>query len=126
MPLAMGLFASWPALLNGILFDDELLIFSNPYAQSLRQLGPNLSRDFFYGPGGLAIGYYRPLIKVLFMLEYQAFGARAFGYHALSLLLFALAIALALQLAREIVPPSAATIATCLFASHPAAARSVG
>jgi tetratricopeptide (TPR) repeat protein len=126
LPLAVGLLAALPALLNGALFDDELLIFSNPYAQSWSYLRENLTRDFFYGPGGYAIGYYRPASKLLFMLEYQWFGARTLGYHALSIVAFLLVLGLGQRLARELgLPPRAATLGVCLFASHPAVARSV-
>jgi hypothetical protein len=126
LPLAVGLLAALPALLNGALFDDELLIFSNPYAQSWSYLRENLTRDFFYGPGDYAIGYYRPASKLLFMLEYQWFGARTLGYHALSIAAFLLALGLGQHLARELgLPPRAARLGMCLFASHPAVARSV-
>jgi hypothetical protein len=126
LPLAVGLLASLPALLNGALFDDELLIFSNPYAQSFSHLRETLTRDFFYGPGGYEIGYYRPASKLLFVCEYALFGARPFGYHALSIAAFLLTIGLGQGLARKLgLPPRAATIGLCLFASQPATARTV-
>jgi hypothetical protein len=126
LPLLVGLLSSLPALFNGALFDDELLIFSNPYTQSFSHLRETLTRDFFYGPGGYEIGYYRPASKLLFLWEYQWFGARPLGYHALSIAAFLLTIGLGQRLAHRLaLPPRAANIALCLFASHPAAARTV-
>jgi hypothetical protein len=126
LPMCVGLWSALPTLLNGALYDDELLIFSNPFAQRLSYLGANLTRDFFYSAAGRDIGYYRPGTKLAFMLEYQAFGGRPFGYHALSLVLFLITIAIAQRLAVRLgLPRWAASLGSCLFASQPLTARSV-
>lgn len=111
---------------NGFVSDDELLIVNNPLAQDFSHLSENLSRDFFYSSSASPMGYYRPLVKVLFMVEYQIFHDRPLGYHALSVLFFLIAGLFSYWLSLELdFRPINALLATLFFVASPVSAESV-
>lgn len=72
------------------------------------------------GRGFAYLNYYRPLVRVVHLLEYQAFAENPLGYHAVSILLNALVVILAFLLVNTITGNSLlALVATLLFAAHP-------
>jgi hypothetical protein len=89
--------------------------------EALRSLA-NVPR-FFAGPwiaGGLGLNYYRPLPSSLHAIEYALFGLHAWGWHLVSVLLYALTTALVtLLLARVTRNDRAALLGGLLFAVHP-------
>jgi tetratricopeptide (TPR) repeat protein len=122
----VALVASVPALENGFVHDDELLIVNNELVHDVAHLKENLTRDFFGAANAHPMGYYRPLVKLLFVVEYQLFAADPLGYHATSLLLFALCALCALWLARQLgLSHYRAGLAALFFVAHPVAAESV-
>ncbi len=128
LPLAAGLASAWPVLDNGFTFDDEVLIVNNPYVHDFSHLGQNLTRDHFYSKSTpkRGMGYYRPLVKLLFMVQYQLFGPAPRGYHAVSLALFLLCAAAAFLLfCRLGVRPDVAAAGAAVFAANPCQAESV-
>jgi hypothetical protein len=126
VPLILGIVSLLPVLDNEFTDDDHLLIESNPYVHSFDYLWQNLTRDYFYTPLGTYIGYYRPAVRLSFMLQYHFFGLNPVGYHVVSLAWFGLAIVLGYLLARHLdVPPLFAALGVSFFASHPGLLESV-
>lgn len=81
-------------------------------------------------PGGwidcLAPTQTRPLTWLSFWANYQAGGSHPAGYHAVNLLLHLANIAIAWLALRSLIPATAATIATTIFALHPLQTEAVG
>ncbi len=77
----------------------------------------------FHGPwdaSGIERPYYRPLTILFFALRFEALGINATAHHALSLILFAVAAALAGWLVSRLTASAAAGVmATLFFAAHP-------
>jgi tetratricopeptide (TPR) repeat protein len=119
-----------PALRAGfVLWDDDTYFLNNPY---YRGLGPAQLRWMF----SVMSGHYMPLTWLTHGLDYVLWGMKPAGYHAVNVVLHALAAAvtyfLALRLLAAAVGPApraalsaAAAIAALLFAVHPLRVESV-
>jgi tetratricopeptide (TPR) repeat protein len=119
--LCIGIAAWAPALPTGFLYDDHLLIESNPglYAWS----GENLKRDFTSGvfsAGPNKVPFYRPLQTLTTRLEFTLVQRHPLLYHVTNLalhlgntlLLYELLLALGFT-------GLTALLASCLFVAHP-------
>jgi tetratricopeptide (TPR) repeat protein len=117
--LVLALVAYWPTLRLGFLWDDHVMIESNPVLRewSISNLKQDFSRDPFSGMGD---PYYRPLQTLANRVDYTFWGLHPFGYHltnllfhmANSVLIGELVIALGFS-------PLVALLAGCLFGVHP-------
>jgi hypothetical protein len=127
---ALACTAMAPVLRNGFVIDDSYLIVDNPVLRSF-----DLPRFFAGRWGGGAGGdqhakinaaYWRPVTTTVQALEFAAFGLRPWAWHLVSLLLHALAAALAaLLVARVVDDPWAALAGGALFALHPVQTEAV-
>jgi len=117
--LVLALSAYWPTLRLGFLWDDHVMIESNPALRSwsAAHLKHDFTTDVFDGHGN---PYYRPLQTLANRLDYTLWGLHPFGYHLTnfayhagnSLLIGELVLALGLG-------PLIALLAGGLFAVHP-------
>jgi protein O-mannosyl-transferase len=102
----------WPALWGGFVWDDQLLVARNPLVTGEAK------------PGSIWFQMDFPLTVIAFWLQWLAWGAKPFGYHAVNIALHALnAVLLWRLLARLRVP--GAWLAGILFAVHPICVASV-
>ena len=113
-----------PTLRGGFVIDDAYLVVQNPAIHSLSRVPSFFVEPWGGGAGGtdhagVNAAYFRPLTTLLHAVEYQLFGARAWGFHLGSCLLHALATALATLLAARMVGAGSAVPAGLLFAVHP-------
>ena len=80
-----------PSLSGGFVWDDQLLIVANERVRDLAALPRVFGRSFWdvsIASADLRGGsYYRPLIAAAFAVEFQLFGLRAWGYHAVNVAL---------------------------------------
>jgi Flp pilus assembly protein TadD len=98
--LTLALLAALPYL--GILandfaygYDDKVLILDSPYVRSFHHLRELFTTTLFSNMGLQAgIPYYRPMVKLGFLVCYQLFGPRPFGFHLFSLILNVAAVIL--------------------------------
>jgi hypothetical protein len=129
LPLALALVSAWPVLDNEMVFDDVLLIVNNPKVQHFdrQHLWENLTSDYFHTSLPTSIGYYRPLVKLGFMLQYRCFGLAPMPYHLVSLVWFALVILAGYGICRQLgMSRLFSVLATSFLAVHPGQAESVG
>lgn len=75
-------------LANGFVWDDALLVQSNPWLDGPQHLGDIFGTHFwgFASRADLSRNYYRPLVHVTLMLCRAAFGLKPWGYHLVMLL----------------------------------------
>lgn len=106
-----------PVWRAGFIWDDDDYVTQNMTLRDLDGL-----RRMWFEVG--AVPQYYPLVHTVFWIEYHLWGLRPFGYHAVNVLLHAVAaILLARLLLRMRVP--GAWLAAFLFALHPVGVESV-
>jgi hypothetical protein len=122
-----------PALQGGFIWDDQSLVVNNCYIKHAHYLSRNLTSSFWDVCGSeepaelLANAYFRPIVTLSYMVDYQLWGLDARGYHLTSLLLHLVAVALAYLFVYRLMPqrPLAALFASLMFSLHPTRAESV-
>jgi tetratricopeptide (TPR) repeat protein len=125
--IAVSLAVYVNALVNGFVYDDRTQILGNLWIRDARFL-PNifLSDEWGFRSGNTS-NYYRPIMHVVYMLDYHLFGLRPWGYHLVNVLFHIGSSALVFLIARVLLkgyksaskflsPP---LVAALLFAVHP-------
>lgn len=136
--LAAALLTFAPSLLGDFVWDDQLLIVTNERVRHLSELSRVFDRSFWdisLASADVRGGaYYRPLIAAALVLEFQLFGLRAWGYHAVNV---ALHLGCTALVARWLLtrlraddpaapsPVAASLVGAALFALHPSRVESV-
>lgn len=121
--LALAVFA--PALAGGFVHDDHRQIVGNPLVQNLSQL-PLLFSTSVWAGAGSGSSWYRPLMMSSFAIDRALLGPGAFGFHVVSLLLFAVVTTLAIRCMSVFgATAPAALLGGALGAVHPAQAEAV-
>ncbi|MBN8465870.1 tetratricopeptide repeat protein [Corallococcus exiguus] len=113
-----------PALVNGFVYDDFVLVEENPWLTSSAWLGEVFTQQLFgFVPTASAsAAFYRPLIHVLLLGVHAVAGMSPVAYHLVPVVLHALASLGVWALARRLLQgqsPGAALVAGLLFAVHP-------
>jgi len=123
--IAFAVYAN--TLQGGFVWDDRPLILRDAAVRSLANLGSFFTQDFFARhESELRYGYYRPVVKALYALEYAGWGRNPFGYHVTNVLLHVGCTLLVVLLLRRLrLGPLPALGAGLLFAVHPIHTESV-
>jgi Flp pilus assembly protein TadD len=107
-------------LRNGFASDDHTQVLHNPYIRNFHYLAKIFTTPAMSQIGAVSPNYYRPLMNVGYLLCYQVFGLRAFGYHLANLVLHvAVVCAVFLLTKRMFQNRNLALMAAVLFAIHP-------
>ncbi|MFA5975555.1 MAG: tetratricopeptide repeat protein [Elusimicrobiota bacterium] len=117
--VVLALTAFWPVLHLGFLWDDHVMIETNPSMThwSLSVLREDFTTDAFRGQGD---AYYRPAQILTNRVDYTLWGLRPFGYHLTNLLTHALNALLAAELVAAFGFSALVALSTgCLLAVHP-------
>src|ERR1700760_240607 len=86
--MAATLLVYWPALRNGFVWDDTALVLRDPLIRSWRLI-PEGFRHFLF-LDATASDFYRPIQRVSFVFDYQAYGLeQPWGWHLTSILIHA-------------------------------------
>jgi len=116
------------ALGNGFVYDDHFQILLNPYLRSfhyLRTIFTTSVWSFLGGANGVT-NYYRPLMMFGYLVCFQLFGANAFAFHLVSLLMHLAVVLLVYQLTASLFRDrNFALVAALIFALHPVHTESV-
>ncbi len=132
LPLALTAFVAFAvyagALFNDFVIDDIQQVLQNPWLKDVRYM-PDIFLKGVWEFAGTAGNYYRPVMHLIYMLNYHLFGYHPWGYHLVNILFHTGSSVLVLLLACEIFrcrtargPWKAAipaTAAALLFALHP-------
>ena len=108
-----------PALSAGYIWDDDTLLTANPQVRTLEGL-----REIWTGEH---CRDYTPLTLTSFWAEWHLWGLEPMGYHAVNILLHALAALLLWRILERLLVPAwpGAWLAAAMFAVHPVNAASV-
>jgi len=105
--------------------DDELVYHNTSFLSHWENIGTAFSSHAFIGAGGESI-YYRPLLTVSYIIDFQIWGLHPLGYHLTNILLHILTsigvFFLILMILRDEFPALAGAL---LFALHPIQTESV-
>ena len=122
LPIALGLFAYRGSFAYDYIADAVFLLEQNTYLTDWSHLWGTLVGDYFWSSSGNTIPYWRPVTKLLWLIEAQTFGIRPEVFHGFQFLWFSAAIAGVMALARVLgASRLGGCIAGLLFALHPAA-----
>jgi tetratricopeptide (TPR) repeat protein len=118
-----------PTFSGDFLLDDRHLLEDNLFIREFKSPASYLSQEDGVGkevPRGHHTGYYRPLVPLLYTLEYKIWGMRAVGFRVTNLILhLATCIILYFWLAKLFGDPFISFLAALLFALHPVNTESV-
>jgi protein O-mannosyl-transferase len=130
IPAALALVFSINTLWNGFATDDTQQVLNNPFIKDLGNL-PQAFRTSVWSFASSDIiftvdSYFRPMFSMLFSINYALFGAAAWGWHFVNVLIHALVTGLLFLVLKEVTGRTpVALIAASLFAAHPAHAESI-
>jgi len=126
-----------PGVTGAFVWDDQTLIVSNAWLRDLANLPTLLRSDFWHVSAGDETGvslgrlYWRPVVTLAYLAQYQLFGLHPEGYHLVNIGLHLACSALVFGwLRRRLGPPDAsrdlaAAAGALLFAVHPSRPESV-
>ncbi len=119
VPWLIALLAHAPGLGGGFVLDDVRAITGHPGVNGHGALSMVFSRTFWGQALGTPPASWRPLTTLSFALDARVFGLSPGPMHVESLLWFLALVAVAHRFARDRLAPTAALLATCLFAAMP-------
>jgi len=114
-------------LFNGFVYDDYDQVLKNPYIRSFQYLKEIFTTNVWSFRGAVYVtNYFRPMMMLGYLVCYQLFGMRAFGFHLVSLLLHVLVACLVFVLTERLTGDRLwAFVAGAFFALHPIHTESV-
>jgi Flp pilus assembly protein TadD len=118
------------ALFNDFVYDDRYQVLENPWIRGVKYIPDIFSKSAWgFKPDIKNSDFYRPLMHIVYMMNYHFFGLRAWGFHlvniffhcGVSVLVFLVIRRLMTQHrdSESIVYFSPPFVAALLFASHP-------
>lgn len=134
IPILIILLVSFAVYFNAFfgdfVFDDRYQILENPWIRNISNVPAIFSKSVWsFQPELSTSNYYRPLMHIVYMLNYYVFGLKPWGYHLVNVLLHcgvSVLVFLVIRglLTKQIGSPSSVYIsppfiAAVLFASHP-------
>ncbi len=123
--VAATAFLYLPCLRFGFVYDDPILIVTNPRLTSWSFVPSYFQHHFWFNVSETG-SYYRPLVLVWLRLNYALFGAKPAFWHASTLLVHLAAVILVyFLLHRTFQDTFTVAVATAVFALHPAHIESV-
>ena len=113
----LAIAASATSLRNGFTYDDRWIIAENTRVHELRALWRYFEESYWPMRSGAAL--YRPLIIILYTLQWVLGGGSPLLYHVVNVLLAAACAVAVFWTAGFVVPTRVAWLAAALFAVHP-------
>ena len=118
------------ALFNDFVYDDKVQVLENHWIKDIKFIPEIFSKSVWsFQKGAVISNYYRPLMHLIYMLNYYIFGLNPWGFHLVNILFHAgvsvLVFIIGLRLLRESQHQASASymipsfIAALLFATHP-------
>ncbi len=80
------------ALFNGFVWDDEYTVVQNTLLRDVRNLPAFFTQNVWSlktDATGAASNYFRPIMNVIFMINYHVFGLQPWGFHLINILFHA-------------------------------------
>jgi len=131
--IAVTLLVYAQALPNAFVWDDEEQVVNNPVIQDMQNIPAVITGSTFStGGGGLSGTFYRPIVTISYLFNYQFWGVNPWGYHLFQILLHAATALLLFWILRRLLESLNSPLTTWLafslaliFAIHPAQVEAV-
>jgi len=125
--LAAATFAAYYSTLAGdFVYDDPILIGDNPLVTGADADLATIFQSEFFGGGGGASGFYRPLMVLVYRMEFSLFGLDPFWFHLVTVITHAGGAIVLFLLMRTLgIPLLIALGGGLFFALHPVNVESV-
>jgi tetratricopeptide (TPR) repeat protein len=117
------------ALFCDFVYDDKVQILENPWIKNIGNIPAIFSRSVWSFQSDMPSNYYRPLMHIVYMINYHLFGLKPWGFHLVNILFHCGVTVLVFLVIRRLLPDprtsvsaaylSPPFIAAILFASHP-------
>jgi protein O-mannosyl-transferase len=117
------------ALSGNFVYDDTSQIVDNPWITNIRNIVTIFSKSVWSFQPGAITNYYRPLMHMVYMLNYHIFGLKPWGFHLVNILFHCGVSVLVFLVIRRFLTEQRVTtssvylsppfIAAMLFALHP-------
>ncbi len=117
------------SLFNGFVYDDEFQILGNRWITDIRYIPEIFSKNVWSFSKDIGFSnYYRPMMHLMYMIDYHIFGLKPWGFHLMNILFHAgvslLVFSLTLEILRKSQPTSPnfylpSFMAAIFFAVHP-------
>ena len=125
-----------PSLFGDFIWDDVVLIENNDFAHGWKNLVHALTADFWATsvPGLKPSGYFRPVVSLAFLTQFELFGGSPLGFHLVNLVLHLACVAMVYDFLRRRLGTEqtaaaplalAAALGAALFAVHPSRPETV-
>ena len=116
---------------NGFVWDSEMVILEDPTIRDFSYVPSYFTEDTLRhtvekSKGVYTLKYYRPFMKVFYLIEYKFFGTNPIGYHAVSVFLNALVVVICFLFVLEITGNAkVAFVSSIIYTVNPARAEVV-
>ncbi len=117
------------ALAGDFVYDDEIQIVENLWIRDIRNIPAIFFKGVWSFQSETVSNYYRPLMHIVYMLNYHLFGLKAWGFHLVNILIHCGVSVLVFLVIRRLLPEHRALVspaylsppfmAAMLFALHP-------
>jgi protein O-mannosyl-transferase len=118
------------ALFGDFVYDDTSQVVDNPWIRDIGNIPTIFSKSVWsFQPGITISNYYRPLMYMVYMLNYHVFGLKPWGFHLVNILFHCGVSVLVFLVIRRLLTEDRASvspaylsppfIAAMLFATHP-------
>ncbi len=117
------------ALYNGFVYDDEFQVVQNHWIKDIKYIPEIFSESVWKFRGIEHTSYYRPLLHVIYMVNYFIFGLRPWGFHLMNVLFHVSVSVLVFIITSKLLSDfqlsssksylSVSFMAAALFATHP-------
>ncbi len=134
LPIVILLLVSFAVYFNALsgdfVYDDKSQIVENPWIRDMVNMPNIFSKSVWnFKPGVITSNYYRPLMHIVYMIDYHLFGLKPWGFHLVNILFHCGVSVLVFMVIRRLLPEHTASaspaylsppfIAAILFALHP-------
>jgi 4-amino-4-deoxy-L-arabinose transferase-like glycosyltransferase len=88
--LVVSLAVYFNALFGGFVCDDKAQVVDNPWIRDIGNIPTIFSKGvWLFQPSQITSNFYRPLMHVVYMINYHVFGLKPWGFHLVNILFHA-------------------------------------
>jgi tetratricopeptide (TPR) repeat protein len=99
--IAFGVYLN--TLSNGFVYDDDAQVVENIWIKSIKYIPRIFLTDVWKFSGDATSSYYRPMMHVVYLMNYKIFGLSPWGFHLVNIILHAGVSVLVLFVARRLI-----------------------
>ncbi|MGI9626636.1 MAG: hypothetical protein ACR2QM_07365, partial [Longimicrobiales bacterium] len=116
---SVSVLASANTLDNDFTYDDRSIVLENESIHALGALPGTVLKPYWPNAYGKEQGLWRPVTTLAFGVQWALWDGAPVGFHAVNVLMNALAVALVVILLAHLMPLGAALVGGLVFAVHP-------